>query len=233
MRMLLTSGGVRNDLIRNALLDLLGQPFADSKVAVIVDAILPFAGDNSQTLTDLVELHSLGWKEFDLMSLFGGPRSVIESRLRSADVIFCYGGSNHWLAHAWTATGFTSLLRELLDEKVYLGLSAGSMIFSRLHADVVEAFDDHEELEMLQLDVAAPAIPLFAWAVMPHLAAPYFPHQTDEWAAAGATRLGAPVYFIDDETALLVRDPEQAPEVISGGHWLQFDGVGMLVDSQG
>jgi dipeptidase E len=232
MRMLLTSGGVDNDLIRDSLLGLLGQPFAESRVAVVIDAILPFAGDNSQTLVHLEQLHSLGWQEFDLLSLFAGPHSVIESRLRSADVIFCYGGSNHWLAHAWTANGFTPLLRELLDKKVYLGLSAGSMIFSRLHAEVVEAFDDHEEVEMLQLDSVAPALPLFDWVLMPHLAAPYFPNQTDEWAAAAAARLAHPVYFLDDDSALLVRDPADAPEIVSNGHWLQFDGSGRLVNSQ-
>jgi len=232
MRMLLTSNGTRNDVIRDSLSSLLDKPFAESSVAVVIDAILPFAGDNTQTLTHLGELHSLGWKEFDLMSLFGGPHSVIESRLRSVDVIFCYGGSNHWLAHAWTATGFAPLLRELLDEKVYLGLSAGSMIFSRLHADVVEAFEDHAEVEMLQLESVAAAVPLFDWALLPHLGAPYFPEQTDEWAAANATRLGAPVYFIDDDSALLVRDAADAPEVVSSGHWLQFDGSGRLVASR-
>ena len=232
MRMLLTSGGVRNELVRKTLLGLLDRPSAESRVVVIIDAILPFAGDNTQTLKHLEELHSLGWKEFDLMSLFGGPHSVIESRLRSADVIFCYGGSNHWLAHAWTVNGLAPLLRELLDEKVYLGTSAGSMIFSRLHAEVVEAFDDHEEVEMLQLDSVAPAVPLFDWALIPHLGAPYFPHQTDEWAAASAARLGDPVYFIDDDTALLVRDAAKAPEVVSTGHWLEFDGNARLVDSR-
>jgi dipeptidase E len=232
MRMLLTSDGVSNDLIRDALRDLLGQPFADSRVAVVIDAILPFAGDNTKTLTHIGQLSSLGWKQFDLMSLFGGPHSVIESRLRSADVIFCYGGSNHWLAHAWTVNGFAPLLRELLDEKVYLGLSAGSMIFSRLHTRVVDAFDDHEEIEMLQLDSVGPALPLFDWAVLPHLGASYFPEQTDDWAAAGAARLGAPSYFIDDDTALLVRDPSEAPDVVSSGHWLQFDDGGRLVGSR-
>ena len=232
MRMLLTSNGVQNDLIRDTLLGLLEKPFAESSVAVIIDAILPFAGDNSATLRQLNQVHALGWREFDLMSLFGGPRSVIESRLRSADVIFCYGGTNHWLAHAWTSTGFGPLLRELLDEKVYLGWSAGSMIFSRRHTAVVEAFDDHEEVEMLQLGSVAAAVPLFDWVLLPHLGAAYFPEQTDEWAAEGAVRLGGPSYFIDDDTALLVRDPAETPEVISAGHWLQFDGDGTLVASK-
>lgn len=232
MRMMLTSGGVQTELLRSTLRGLLDQPFEQSRVAVIIDAILPFAGDNSQTLVHLEQLHSLGWSEFDLMSLFAGPRSVLESRLRSADVIFCYGGSNHWLAHAWTTTGFAPLLRELLDEKVYLGLSAGSMIFSRLHGRVVDAFGQDEEIEMLQLDSVAAALPLFDWALLPHLGAPYFPRQTDEWAAVGAVRLGAPIYYLDDDSALVVRDPHEAPEVVSSGHWLQFDGGGRLVASR-
>ena len=220
--MLLTSSGIQNALVRDTLVGLLDKPPAESRIAVVIDAILPFDGDNSTTLNHLTELHALGWAEFDLMSLFGGPRSVIESRLRSADVIFCYGGTNHWLAHAWTATGLAPVLRELLDEKVYLGTSAGSMIFSRRHADMVAAFDDQEEVDMLQLDAVGPAVPLFDWSLLAHLDAPYFPDQTDATLAAGAARLGAPLYVIDDDTALLVRNPARAPEVVSTGRWLEF-----------
>ena len=229
MRMLLTSSGIHNDTVRETFLGLLDRPPADSSIAVVIDAILPFGGDNSSTLAHLAELHSLGWEEFDLMSLFGGPAAVIEQRLRSADVIFCYGGTNHWLAHAWIATGLAPLLRELLDEKVYLGTSAGSMIFSRRHSDMVAAFDDHEEVEMLELDSVAPALPLFDWSVLAHLDAPYFPDQTDETLADGAARLAGPLYVIDDDSALLVRDAALAPQVISTGRWLQFDDRGQLV----
>ncbi|TBN57931.1 peptidase E [Glaciihabitans arcticus] len=229
MRMLLTSSGLQNELVRETFLGLLDRPPAESSIAVIIDAILPFDGDNSSTLEHLTQLHSLGWEQFDLMSLFGGPRAVIEERLRSADVIFCYGGTNHWLAHAWTASGLAPLLQELLEEKVYLGTSAGSMIFSRRHADMVEAFDDRDEVEMLQLHSVAPALPLFDWSVMAHLDAPYFPDQTDETLSAGAARLAGPLYVIDDDTALLVRDAAQPPEIISTGRWLEFDRDGRRI----
>ena len=98
MRMLLTSGGVHNDLIRQTLIDLLGKPIEEASIVAVIDAILPFPGDNTKTLADLQRLRDLGWKEYDLLSLFAGPASLIQSRLRSTDVIFCYGGSNHWLA---------------------------------------------------------------------------------------------------------------------------------------
>ncbi|MCU1515021.1 MAG: hypothetical protein JWO10_2111 [Microbacteriaceae bacterium] len=220
--MLLTSNGVTNDAIGNALLDLLGKPTSESRIVAIIDATLPFPGDKGHMFRHLEALRLLGWEQFDVMSLFTGPRSGIESRLRSTDVVFCYGGSNHWLAHAWISTGLAPLLRELLDEKVYLGLSGGSMIFSRLHAAAVEAFDDQAEVEQFELDSVGPALPLFDWYVLPHLGADYFPEQTDAWAADSAARLGEPIWFIDDQTALLVRDPLKDPQIVSEGHWLRF-----------
>ncbi|MEO7720442.1 MAG: Type 1 glutamine amidotransferase-like domain-containing protein [Pseudolysinimonas sp.] len=225
MRMLLTSNGVSNDLIRETFADLLGKPFGEAKIVAIIDAILPFGGDSSKLLSHLQGVQDLGWRQFDVLSLFAGPQSLVETRLRDADVIFCYGGSNHWLAHAWTATGLAPVLAELLESKVYLGWSAGSMIFSRAHDAVVAEFDDEkDEVAMFGLSSASAAVPLFDWFVLCHLNAPYFPNQTDEWAAAVAARLGSPVYFLDDDSALLVRDPDADPEVISTGHWLRLGG---------
>jgi dipeptidase E len=135
------------------------------------------------------------------------------------------------LAHAWTSTGLAPLLRELLDEKVYIGLSAGSMIFSTLQAAAVEAFDDQEEVEMLELDSVAPAVPLLDWFLLPHLGAPFFANQTDAWIASHAARLGGPMWSLDDTSALIVRDPDADPELVTSGHWRRFDADGRLVDS--
>jgi len=231
MKLLLTSAGVKNASIHAALLDLLGRPIAEARTVVVLDAMLPFPGDKSGMLRALEQYRALGWAEMDVLTLSSGPRSLVESRLRGADVVFCYGGTNHWLAHAWRESGLAPVLRELLDEKVYLGLSAGSMIFSSLHEAAVEALDDHEEVELMQLDAVGPVFPLFDWFVVTHLGAPFFPHSTDAWAAETAARLGGPVWFLSDGSALLVRDPAADPEVVSEGHWLRFDGSGALVDA--
>lgn len=228
--MLLTSNGPRNDVTRAALTDLLGAPTADARIAVVIDAILPFAGDNTTVLEHLSDLRALGWVEFDIVSLLAAPRPIVEARLRSSDVILGYGGSNHWLAHAWRTTGLDVVLPELLDEKVYVGWSAGSMIFSRLQSAAARVFGD-DELRLFGLEGTAPAVPLVDWFLMPHLGAAYFPHSTDEWASEHAPLLGGPSWFLDDESALLVRDPSAEPEAISSGHWLHFDAAGRLVGS--
>jgi dipeptidase E len=231
MRMLLTSSGVLDGPQNDALLDLLAKPIAECRTVVVLDAILPFAGDKSGMLEHLRKYRALGWAECDILTLFSGPASGIETRLRNADVIFCYGGTNHWLAHAWVASGLAPVLRELLDEKVYVGVSAGSMIFSRLHAAAVGALDDQDEVEMLQLESVGPALPLFDWFFVAHLGAPFFPHATDQWAADVAGRMGGETWFLEDGSGLLVRDPGAEPQVVSDGHWLHFDADGVLVSS--
>lgn len=229
--MLLTSGGIANDLIRDALVDLLGKPIAESRVVVVIDAILGFPGDSSKLVEHLEGLRLLGWAEFDVASLFAGPPALVESRLRSADVILGYGGSNLWLAHAWTATGLASVLAELLDEKVYVGWSAGSMIFPRLLGRWPEDFEDQDELDLFGLDAVAPAVPLFDWFFMGHLGADWMPADSQDRAARGAARTHQPVWFIDDDSALIVRDPTADPVVISSGHWRRFGADGSLADS--
>lgn len=232
MRMLLTSNGVLEGPVRDSLVDLLAAPPAERRTAVLIDAMLPFPGDKGGMLDHLQAYRALGWAECDVLTLRSGPREGVEARLRSADAIFCYGGSNHWLAHEWRASGLAPVLRELLDEKVYIGMSAGSMIFSRLHRAAVDALDDQEEVDLLGLDPVGPALPLFDWFPVNHLGAASFPHATDDWAAQVARRMGGPTWFLSDGSALLVRDPAAVPEVVSDGHWLRFDEQGALVDSR-
>ncbi|WP_246018029.1 Type 1 glutamine amidotransferase-like domain-containing protein [Amnibacterium kyonggiense] len=229
--MLLTSNGIHEGPTLDALRGLLGKPIAEARTVVLLDAMLPFPGDKTVMLRNIEQYRALGWAEVDVLTLFSGPRSLVESRLRAADVVFGYGGSNHWLAHAWRESGLAPVLREVLDEQVYVGTSAGSMVFSSLHEAAVEALDDHEEVELLQLDSVGPVFPLFDWFVVTHLGAPYFPHATDEWAAATAARLGGPAWFLSDGSALVVRDPAAEPEVVSDGHWLRFDASGALIEA--
>jgi dipeptidase E len=228
VRMLLTSNGPQDEPTVAALEELVGGRLDGARLVVIIDAILPFSGDKSTLLEHLGMLQRLGWAEFDVLSLLGAPRGIVEERLRAADVILGYGGSNHWLAHAWVASGLAPLLRELLDEKVYVGWSAGSMIFSRLQEAAAAAFGD-DEVREFGLESSAAAVPLFDWFLMPHLGADYLPEQTPEWATRHAPLLGGPSWFIDDTTFLIVRDPATDPEVRSTGRWLRFDASGELV----
>ena len=232
MRMLLTSNGIANAAIEEALVDLLGKPIAQSRVVVVIDAILGFPGDSAKLLEHLESLRDLGWAELDVASLFAGPAELVASRLRGADVVLGYGGSNLWAAHAWTATGLAPVLAEVLEQQVYVGWSAGSMIFARDLARWPDAFDDEEELTMFGLAEAAPAVPLLDWFFAGHLGADWMSPTAEAWASRGAARTGREVWFVDDDTALVVRDASEDPVVVSTGHWRRYGVDGSLVDSR-
>lgn len=232
MRMLLTSNGITNDAIRDALVELIGRPLSESRIVVVIDGILGFPGDSSTLVDHLDALRSLGWAEFDVASLFAGPHALVESRLRAADVILGYGGSNLWLAHAWAETGLAPVLAELLEEKVYVGWSAGSMVFARALDRWPEDFDDQEELEMFGLDAVAPVVPLFDWFFLGHLGAEWMPADAEDWASQGAARSRQQVSFLDDDSALVVRDAASEPVMVGHGRWRRFGVDGTIVDTR-
>ena len=130
-RLLLTSAGLRNDSLRDALAGLLAKPFGDARVAFVPTASVAQGGDHGWFVEDLHRLHGLGWRELDLVELNGLPRAIVVERLRRADVVYAEGGNHYHLANSFIASGLAASLADLLESRVYVGVSAGSMIFSR------------------------------------------------------------------------------------------------------
>ena len=218
MRLLLTSAGLRNETLRRALHDLLGKPFAAANIVYVPTASVAEAGDHGWFVADLNRLHGLGWHEFDILELNGLPREMVLGLLQHADVIYVEGGSHYHLARSISGNGLAEGLLEALEHRVYVGVSAGSMIFSR-HLDERSAsiFGDVADLHVLGATTLEPPLGLFDWYLKPHLYSADFPERGDAWADRIAAQADFPVYFIDDETAIRVDGDET--DVVSEGRW--------------
>jgi dipeptidase E len=216
--MLLTSTGITNDSLRSALADLIGKPFATTRVAIIPTASFATAGDHGWFVNNLSRLHGLRWRELDILELNGLPGPMVLKRLRHADVIYAEGGNHYHLANSITANGLAAELADILESKVYVGVSAGSMIFSRnLSERTGEAFGEQEDLRILGETPARSPIGLFDWYLKPHLKSPSFPGRTPAWFEKAAAKLDFPVYALDDDSAVRVRGSEV--DVVSDGEW--------------
>jgi hypothetical protein len=107
----------------------------------------------------------------------------------------------------------------IIESKVYVGVSAGSMIFSRnLSEQTGRAFTEHDDLRILGDQPACSPFGLFDWYVKPHLNSPGFRNRTPAWFERASAKLDFPVYALDDESAVRVRGDEV--DVVSGGQWL-------------
>jgi len=221
MRLLLTSAGVKNASIHDALLELLGKPIADSNALCIPTAgyghPLGSPGGAWRFITgkSSTPMCELGWKSLGVLELTALP-SIARERwvpwVQEADVLLVNGGDALYLCHWMRQSGLANLLQSL-HETVWVGLSAGSMAMTpRVGEDFVET-----KPSITGDDIALGVVD---FSIFPHLDHPDLPENTMAAAERWAAGLGCPAYAIDDQTAIKVVD--DTVEVVSEGRWKFF-----------
>ncbi|TCC49005.1 peptidase E [Kribbella capetownensis] len=220
MRLLLTSGGITNPSIRDALVDLLGKPIADCNALLIPTAQWghPMCGPASVrgfvAAEPTWDMGSLGWKSVGLLELTALP-SIGEQRwvpwVREADVLLVDGGDATYLCHWMRQSGLADLMPSLPDT-VWVGVSAGSMVMTpRIGADFVAWPTAPDDRTLGVVD----------FSIFPHLDHESMPDNTLAEAERWAADIAGPAYAIDDQTAIKVTDG--TVEVISEGQWKRLD----------
>jgi len=222
MKLLLTSAGISNASIHNALVDLLGKPIAEASAIFIPTAIyaIPNGGDIVRhvicgSLGD--PFCDLGWKSLGLLELSALPSIKQElwvPMLQQTDALLVGGGDCQYLCYWMQQSGLANLLPSLLQKTVYVGLSAGSMIMTRFGT----TYGNHT----LPAETDK-SLGLVNFAIHPHLDHEQFPRNSLANLEKLAGTLPMPSYAIDDATAIKVVD--DTIEVISEGNWKLFNPV--------
>lgn len=222
MRLLLTSAGVTNDSIRDALVHLLGRPIGDCNALCIPTAMYghPWVGPGVKTWEFISgqsenPMVDLCWKSVGVLELTALP-SIGEDRwvpqVREADVLLVSGGDAVYLCHWMRQSGLADLLPSL-DETVWVGMSAGSMVMTPRIGDEFVAWKPASGVDDRTLG-------LVDFSIFPHLDDEELPSNTMADAERWAAGIGGPAYAIDDQTAITVTDGNA--EVVSEGHWRFF-----------
>ena len=238
MKLLLTSSGISNTSIRDALVDLLGKPIAESSALFIPTGVYPFPGGPRMAWRAISSpLATLGWKSLGVLELTALP-SIEEAAwvptVQDADALLVWGGDPLFLANWMRRSGLTGLLPKLRSEAVYVGVSAGSMaatsIFVETYVEPPRGNDAPLKSEDIvfatskgdvnRILVTGQGAGLVDFAVIPHLEHPNHPDASLANAEKWAARILAPTYAIDDETAISVVDG--VAQVVSEGRWKLF-----------
>ena len=219
MKLLLTSGGIKNPSIQNALVELLGKPIAECSALCITTASYghPYAGPPRAWSfiagTDEAPMTGLGWKSLGVLELATLP-SLGEERwvpwVRATDALLVNGGDTLYLAHWMRKSGLADLLPSL-TETVWVGVSAGSMVLTpRIGVDFVRWPSARGDTTLGVVD----------FSIFPHLDG--FPDNTLADAERWAQGIAGPAYAMDDQTAISVRDGKV--DIVSEGRWKLFPG---------
>jgi dipeptidase E len=243
MNLLLTSSGIINPSIQNALLDLLGKPIAECNALFIPTAIYPFPGgpfSATQAIYGKAKspLAQLGWKSVGILELTALPsidKKVWTKSVEEADVLLAWGGDPLYLAYWLRQSGLADLLPSLRSDLVYVGVSAGSMAVSSTIGETYRnppagrnnALTSEDIVfttpqgEISRTLMTAQGAGLVDFAIIPHFRNEVFPDASETNAELWAAKLPVPVYAIDDQTAIKVT--AGTVELISEGHWKLFN----------
>lgn len=218
MKYLLTSAGIKNKSIHDALVGMLGKPISEASALCIPTAVYAIPGGpghawqfiSGQASTPMCEL---GWKSMGVLELTALP-SIGEElwvpMVKETDVLLVNGGDPLYLSYWMRKSGLADLLPSL--RAVYVGLSAGSMVMA---PNIGEFF-----VGWTPPNGGDESLKLVDFAIFPHLDHEMLPENTMSAAESWAEGLQVPGYAIDDQTAIKVIDG--VVEVVSEGHWKLF-----------
>lgn len=212
MKLLLTSAGLSNGTIINGLKSLVNKSFNSLNLVYIPTAANVEDGDKSWLIDDLYQTKSLGFANFDILDISALSKEICESRLKNADIVMVGGGNTFHLMYWAEKMG----LKELLINKVYVGISAGSCIAGpTIYNSVQNLFEEKNEYNQKI------GLGLVNFQFIPHLNSDYFSKIRKEYLDIAAKQITEPIYALDDQSAIVV-DGDKI-EVVTEGQYLTYN----------
>jgi dipeptidase E len=210
MKLLLTSSGITNRSIADALTELVGKSPFDTKVGLIPTARNAEPMRRGGYIGQFLDL----WKNgFSLVDVIDPSAADIawKERLADVDVIYVAGGNTFHLLNQARLSGFDKWLHENKDKKVYLGVSAGTILATPTIEVAAMPPGDENLPELKDLS----ALSWVQFEIEPHCDMNRF-KTIEKYASEN----NYPVYAIDDLSAIKVDGSNI--EVISEGSWKKF-----------
>lgn len=214
MKLLLTSSGLTNKSISNALFELVNKKPEDTSLVFIPTASNIEQGDKDWFINDLINLKKQNFKSIDIADISAIDKEIWKPKFEEADVLFFEGGNTHHLMKWINKSGLKEMIPEFLETKVYVGVSAGSMVTSKdlmLETSKIIYGEDLDETEEIA------GLNLVDFYLLPHLNNEYFTNVREGKIKETIKDIDKKVYAIDDQSALKVIDG--VVEVVSEGEW--------------
>ncbi len=204
MRLLLTSNGIADAQVAGALTQLLDRDIGDARIAFIPTAANLEEDGMAWLVDDLYHFRSYEPKLLDIVELTALDTAAVTRRLNRADVIVVGGGDTYHLLTWLERHGLREGLPALLRDRVYVGISAGSIVTSP-HLGISSESTLWGDLGG-KGDPWLPGLGLVDFYFRPHLGSQDFPTSQEDVLERVAPEMPGRLYAADDNAALLVVD---------------------------
>ena len=203
MKILLTSAGITNQSIAKALFDLVGKKPEETTVVYIPTASNIETGDKSWLIDTLISLKNIHFKSIEITDISAVSEKIWKPSLERADIIFFEGGNTYYLMEWINKSGLTTALPELLKNKVYVGVSAGSMVTNK---DLALNIAQTLYCEDLDRDYELPGLNYVDFYFLPHLNSKYFPNLRENFVKETVKNMSEKIYVMDDDSTIKIVD---------------------------
>lgn len=205
MKLLLTSSGLSKRQIGQSLQEMVGKTPSECKVGFIPTAANVELGAKDWVIGQFAQLQRYGFYQIDIVDISAAGVDW-RARLNDVDVLWLTGGNTFHLLDQLRKTGFDKWLADNINDKVYVGASASSIVMTPT-IQVADGIDDN-------------TIGLTDFTGLNYVPFEIDPHCDEARFAeveAYAKMAKNPVYALDDLSAIRVID--DAVDVVSGGTW--------------
>ncbi len=204
---MLTSAGITNKSLEMALRKLVK---GEIKIVFIPTSANIEESEKSWLIKDLVNCQKLG--SVDIVDISAMDKELWLPRLKKANVIFMGGGNTMYLMKWIRKSGLIDELPNLLKSRVYVGISAGSIVLNpKLIAGSQYLFSKKQP---------ETGLGFVDFYFRPHLNSPHFPKIRGGILRKLLTRFDSELYAVDDESGVVVIDGKI--EVVSEGKWIKY-----------
>jgi dipeptidase E len=218
MKLLLTSSGLTNKSISNALFDMVGKKPEDTSLVFIPTASNVEKGDKDWLINDLVNLKKQNFKQIEIADISAVDAKIWKPKLEEADVLFFEGGNTYHLMEWINKSGLIQILPDLLKTRVYVGVSAGSMVTNKDLSLKLSQVVYEEDLDKTEDMTGLNYVDFY---FLPHLNSKYFMKLRKTNIEEAIAGMKEKIYALDDNSALKVVD--RKVEIISEGEYLEFN----------
>ena len=211
MKLLLTSNGICNESLKKTLKELVGKE--EIRTAFIPTAANQIGDDKDWLIKNLYEFHQLGYT--DIIDIAVLDMKLCLERIKKCNVICVGGGDTTYLIEKMRESGFDKELNELLKTRVYVGISAGSIV-------TCKSIWGSSEYVYDKISSSVPkGLGFVDFNFIPHLNSEDFPKvKFQNFEKISKENPGEEIYVCDNESGLKIEDGEI--EIISEGETYYF-----------
>jgi dipeptidase E len=202
MKLLLTSAGFSTNEIANKLVELVGKPKEQISFAVINEGYAVEDGDSRWVLDEMNTVSSTFGGMIQIVNLQALDIEQIEKRLMAVDAIYVVGGHTDYLMSVFDKSGLSTILPKILESKVYVGSSAGSMIIGKrisaeAYAKIYGETGTYGTTKYLEL---------VNFAIKPHFNSPDWPNNREPVLRQVVTNFDSTLYALSDTSAIAINN---------------------------